>query len=106
MLGGDDDQRGFPQPLLLQLADELPQRLIDKVELLSKSLSRSPEHVGVAALESSHRISSQLLSHTHSLKVRAEHRRNAHLAGAIVGVAVDLIENRLYMNGVIATDIR
>lgn len=84
--------------LLLELADHPAQRLIHEIQLALESRRGSAKHILIAG-------PFQLLANTYRLEIRAKNGGNTGLFGAIVVEAVNLVEDRLNVERIVAFDI-
>src|SRR5579871_512166 len=101
VLGGNDDRRGRKQTLVLQLLHHLAYGRIDEHDLSLHVRGGRSGSIGVAAF---HAIFNQLLANTDRLKIHAEKIGHLTLA-AKVALALDLIENRVDLELVVAPDV-
>src|SRR5579883_211189 len=101
VLGCDDDQRALEFACALQRMDYVADGSVNIFDLLEKRRRRSACRIQIAAF---HAAFDQLLSYADRLKVHAVDRW--HGGGlSIVCSAVNLIENRIYLQSVVALDV-
>jgi hypothetical protein len=104
-VGADDDQRGIKKSLRAQFGNNLTERLVDEIKFTDETFAGSPENVRIAAVNSGDGINGQLFADAYRLKIRAEQSRDADLGGAIMVIAIDLIDDRSNVKRVVALDV-
>ena len=104
MLGGDHDQGRIVEALFLQFADECSDRGIDELEFAQQRRGGRARGIQISA-RGAVAAFNQLLAHAHGLEVHAEDGGNLGLLGAEVVLAVDLVEDRVDLQGVVALDV-
>jgi hypothetical protein len=102
VLGGDDDQGRIEEVLPLKLVDHLADAGIDELDCMPHSDRRSPNRVGISSLDAP---LDQLLSHAHRLEVHTEKSGYRSPVRAIVGLAVDLVQDRVDLKRVVALNV-
>ncbi len=100
VLGGDNDGSGTEKTPNLERVDHLPDRRIHECDLAQHAGRRIACGIGVASLDSL----DQLLSDADGLEVHAQDCGYGSVAGAEVVPALDLVDDRIDLQLVIAPD--
>ena len=104
MLGGDHDQSRVVETLCLQLVDERPDRSVDELEFAQQRRARRARRIQVSAGRAV-ALLDQLLADANRLEVHAEDGGNLVRLGAEVVLAIDLVEDRVDLQRVVALNV-
>ena len=104
MLRSDHNHRRVVKPLLLQLAHKLPDRRIDELDLAKQRLGRCAGSVQISALHAV-ALLNQLLAYADCLEVHPKDRRNLGLLRTKVILSLDLVDDRIYLQRVVALNV-
>ncbi len=104
VLGGDHDQGRIIKTLGLQLADECRNRGVDELEFAQQRRAGRASGIQISARHAV-ALLNELLAHTDRLEVHAEDGGNFGAVCAEVVLALDLVEDRVDLQSVVALNV-
>src|SRR5271166_5144552 len=103
VLGGDHDQRGVEETLFFQLTDPLADGSVHQLNFIQQEAGWSSGCVKVAT--GTDVLLNQLLPDADGLEVHTEHRRYRSAPLSIVGLAIDFVQDGIYLESVVALNV-
>src|SRR5580704_17760346 len=109
MLGTNNDESLVVDALILEFGDDSSEGLVDEIEFTGEPFRRRAKYIQVTAFDrgtAGHkRTFRQLFANADSLVIESKHSGHADLLGTVVRITVNLVNDGLNVELVVALDV-